>query len=167
MSAAVSPVCGRACTMLSILTARTGPSERTGSPVNGEVRGCCPGTGGGAGLGVWPPNRKMPPRTSPAAVRTARTVAMMSRRRRVMTPPPFPADLPEDDAPPGQVPGNDADEEVVLALRPGQHRCGGPLHVSHLGVLDDAMRGALDEHAPGLFEGLVDVVHLERHVRVG
>jgi hypothetical protein len=37
MSAAFSPVCGRACTMLSIFTASTGPGEVTGSPVNGEV----------------------------------------------------------------------------------------------------------------------------------
>src|SRR5487761_1280114 len=36
MSADCSPVCGRAVTMLSILTASTGSSARTGSPVNGE-----------------------------------------------------------------------------------------------------------------------------------
>src|SRR5215470_19328951 len=39
MSAAFSPVCGRAWTMLSIFTASTGPSLATGSPVNGEVSG--------------------------------------------------------------------------------------------------------------------------------
>ena len=36
MSADCSPVCGRAVTMLSIFTASTGLSARTGSPVNGE-----------------------------------------------------------------------------------------------------------------------------------
>src|SRR5450755_2982935 len=36
MSALVSPVGGRACTTLSILTASTGPRARIGSPVNGE-----------------------------------------------------------------------------------------------------------------------------------
>src|SRR5580698_10867059 len=36
MSADWSPVCGRAVTMLSIFTASTGLSARTGSPVNGE-----------------------------------------------------------------------------------------------------------------------------------
>ena len=37
MSAPVSPVCGRAWARLSILTASTGPSAGTGSPVNGET----------------------------------------------------------------------------------------------------------------------------------
>jgi len=36
MSASVSPVCGRAGTLLSIFTASTGVSEDTGSPVNGD-----------------------------------------------------------------------------------------------------------------------------------
>src|SRR5271166_424092 len=44
MSASVSPVCGRAYTILSILTASTLPSERTGSPVNGDTSGWATGT---------------------------------------------------------------------------------------------------------------------------
>jgi hypothetical protein len=36
MSARVSPVCGRAFTILSIFTASTRSSEVTGSPVNGD-----------------------------------------------------------------------------------------------------------------------------------
>ena len=39
MSACVSPVCGRASTMLSIFTARTVLSFFTRSPVNGERSG--------------------------------------------------------------------------------------------------------------------------------
>ena len=39
MSADCSPVCGLAFTMLSIFTASTGPSARTGSPVNGSSSG--------------------------------------------------------------------------------------------------------------------------------
>src|SRR5580700_3456412 len=48
MSAAISPVCGRAYTMLSILTASTGPSDDTGSPVNGDSSWV--GDGGGVGV---------------------------------------------------------------------------------------------------------------------
>jgi hypothetical protein len=51
MSAWLSPVCGRAFTMLSIFTASTGPRDVTGSPVNGEVSGRCSGPlGCAAGL---------------------------------------------------------------------------------------------------------------------
>src|SRR5271165_3446771 len=50
MSADWSPVCGRAVTMLSIFTASTGLSARTGSPVNGEYS-CVETTRVGAGCG--------------------------------------------------------------------------------------------------------------------
>src|ERR1700733_8621856 len=49
-SADCSPVCGLAYTMLSILTASTGPSDLTGSPVKGSSSGPV-GVGRGAGLG--------------------------------------------------------------------------------------------------------------------
>ena len=51
MSADWSPVCGRASTMLSIFTASTGPSARTGSPVNGSSSGPV-GVGLADGLGA-------------------------------------------------------------------------------------------------------------------
>ena len=49
-SADCSPVCGLAYTMLSIFTASTGPSDLTGSPVNGSSSGPV-GVGCGVGLG--------------------------------------------------------------------------------------------------------------------
>ena len=54
MSADCSPVCGLASTMLSIFTASTGPSDLTGSPVNGSSSGprCAVGVGLGVGVGV-------------------------------------------------------------------------------------------------------------------
>src|SRR6516225_195331 len=57
MSAWVSPVCGRAFTMLSIFTARTLFSAGTGSPVNGDLS-CWLGVGEGvadASFAVPPP----------------------------------------------------------------------------------------------------------------
>src|SRR5690349_6602950 len=70
MSARVSPVCGRAFTMLSIFTASTRFSEVTGSPVNGDhswtERGCC------ATVARSPPrSTSSPPVTRPARVTTA------------------------------------------------------------------------------------------------
>src|ERR1700730_8428607 len=50
-SADCRPVCGRAVTMLSILTARTRPSFLTGSPVNGATSWVGRGTVGGGGGG--------------------------------------------------------------------------------------------------------------------
>src|SRR6266545_7692081 len=55
MSARVRPVGGRASTTLSILTASTGRSAFTRSPVNGDISGLAglwTGTGTGEGVGV-------------------------------------------------------------------------------------------------------------------
>src|SRR5229473_3055829 len=91
MSARLSPVCGRAFTMLSILTASTGPSDVTGSPVNGETR--CWTTGvtgrepGPAGAGrARTTNRPTTTRTQPAAAPSA--ARMIVRRFCITTPAP-------------------------------------------------------------------------------
>src|SRR5260370_36100518 len=92
MSAAVSPVCGRAGARLSIFTASTGPSAATGSPVKGEVSAAelaGPGRGGATGL-------PRPGRTTTSA--TARPVAAAApdipitlfRRRPLIADPPRP-----------------------------------------------------------------------------
>src|SRR3954454_14896988 len=52
MSAAFTPVCGRAGARLSIFTASTGPSLATGSPVNGDTSGALVTAGRATGAGV-------------------------------------------------------------------------------------------------------------------
>src|SRR6266487_5974863 len=79
MSARASPVCGRAYTMLSILTASTRFSEGTGSPVNGD-RSCAAAEGEGDGAAAplaCPPWRSVinEPATRPAS-RTAAATAI-------------------------------------------------------------------------------------------
>src|SRR5690242_19022008 len=51
MSAAFTPVCGRAAARLSIFTASTGPSLVTGSPVNGDTSGPIVAAGRATGIG--------------------------------------------------------------------------------------------------------------------
>src|SRR5437773_707399 len=79
MSARASPVCGRAYTMLSILTASTRCSEDTGSPVNGDrSRAAAEGEGDGAAAPLaCPPWRSAinEPATRPAS-RTAAATAI-------------------------------------------------------------------------------------------
>src|SRR5437868_3538732 len=78
MSAAFSPVCGRARTMLSIFTASTGPREVTGSPVNGEVSGPVAAAGEVAGL---------PGRAGAGALAIMKTMAVTPAATPTTTPP--------------------------------------------------------------------------------
>src|SRR6266481_6348998 len=87
MSAPISPVCGLAYTMLSILIARTGPSLRTGSPVNGDRSRVGVGEGVGVGVGdgvprglatgVLAPVITAAPTPMPAAATTADAATMI------------------------------------------------------------------------------------------
>src|SRR6266480_2208811 len=89
MSARASPVCGRAYTMLSILTASTRCSEGTGSPVNGDrSRAAAEGEGGGAVIGPGPrpvpgPGLAVPQdqrAAGPGAPRQGRAAALLQER---------------------------------------------------------------------------------------
>src|SRR5271165_3408528 len=86
-SADWSPVCGRASTMLSIFTARTGLSARTGSPVNGEYSwvGTCCGTTSGHARGCGYSTAFVSGFTGAAELVSARTSEIVSAR---MAAPP-------------------------------------------------------------------------------
>ena len=96
MSTDRSPVGGRACLMLSIFTASTGPSAGTGSPVNGESSRAAPDVGDGAGgAGADDPVRAtISPMASASAVPAADMLIAMVRWRLVMTPSPQWEDFP-------------------------------------------------------------------------
>src|SRR5450755_2306476 len=87
MSALVSPVCGRACAMLSIFTARTRRSAVTGSPVKGDSS--CAGEAlelcaGLAGV-PWPlPETRMRPVVTPATATAADAAATVFLRLHIM-----------------------------------------------------------------------------------
>src|SRR5258708_2520882 len=94
MSAWVSPVCGRAYTMLSIFTASTRFSECTGSPVNGD-RSCgeaCEGAGAAAAAGrggvvrAQPLNTSTAPVARPTRVTTAAAAFVVLRRVHIIAP---------------------------------------------------------------------------------
>src|SRR5258708_12525834 len=98
MSAWVSPVCGRAYTMLSIFTASTRFSECTGSPVNGD-RSCgeaCEGAGAAAAAGrggvvrAQPLNTSTAPVARPARVTTAPPALVVLRPAHIIPPSPPP-----------------------------------------------------------------------------
>ena len=74
MSARESPVCGRACLMLSTLTAITGTSLATGSPVNGDS------SRRGAAAGGLPAGPGLRATKSPAARPTTATAAETAAR---------------------------------------------------------------------------------------
>src|SRR5487761_1656147 len=98
MSADCSPVCGRAVTMLSILTASTGSSARTGSPVNGEyswVETTLVGAGCGCGGSVG----RADSRTG-AAVLLRATISEIVNAATAAAP----AGRPVRRAPPGRLP---------------------------------------------------------------
>src|ERR1700738_546695 len=78
MSAWVSPVCGRAFTMLSIFTASTRFSEGTGSPVNRDWDG---GEAAAAALADCPQPHSA---SGPATTITAATAAAALRRVHVI-----------------------------------------------------------------------------------
>ena len=78
MSAWVSPVCGRAFTMLSIFTASTRFSEGTGSPVNGDWDRC---EGAAGTLADCPQPQSA---SGPAATITAATAVAAWRRVHVI-----------------------------------------------------------------------------------
>src|SRR5690242_14991958 len=86
MSAPVSPVCGRAGARLSIFTASTGPSEDTGSPVNGENSWL--GTSAAGVTGVPGPGcvTATITATSPIAATAADTPITTFRRGHLTTP---------------------------------------------------------------------------------
>src|SRR4051812_36879260 len=95
MSADVSPMCGSAGAVLSILTARTEPSSpSTGRPVNGErAAGSADSVGGTLTLATGsgdlePPQAATVARTDRAAAeaRTVRVKGVLRARRGVITP---------------------------------------------------------------------------------
>src|SRR5512146_183090 len=67
--------------MLSILTASTGPSAVTGSPVNGETSSACRG-GGGSGLAGGAPPVSVSARDTASATAMALPVAVITCARR-------------------------------------------------------------------------------------
>src|SRR5215469_3862827 len=90
MSARLMPVCGRAYTMLSILTVSTRPSALMGSPVNGDTsrwwwtaglirEGLTDGSGCTGRVGALLPTRATPSAV-PATTTTAVTAARMCSR---------------------------------------------------------------------------------------
>jgi len=87
MSAWVSPVCGRAFTMLSIFTASTRFSAGTGSPVNGDSW-CGVGEGVAAAGFACPPPRSASsrPATKPATMTTAATAMTALFRVHLIAP---------------------------------------------------------------------------------
>src|SRR5215472_3716789 len=89
MSAWLSPVCGRAFTMLSILTASTRFSEGTGSPVNGDRSGPAGDGDGAAAPLACPPWRSAiyAPVTRPARRTTASTVMSVLCRAHIIGRP--------------------------------------------------------------------------------
>src|SRR5271165_6139583 len=85
MSADRSPVQGRACLMLSIFTASTGPSASTGSPVNGDTS-AAPGGDPDGGAGADDPVNATISQTARArAAAPAGALIAITRRRDVMT----------------------------------------------------------------------------------
>ena len=88
MSAWVSPVCGRAFTMLSIFTASTRFSEDTGSPVNGDSNGRAVGEGvADTGFACPPPRAaSSTPVTRPAKTTTAATAMTALFRIQLIAP---------------------------------------------------------------------------------
>src|SRR6516165_5775392 len=71
MSEPVSPVCGRAGARLSILTASTGPSAETGSPVNRDPNAGEPAGAGLSGVPLGSPITRATARPMAAAAADA------------------------------------------------------------------------------------------------
>src|SRR5260370_2375338 len=93
MSAWLSPVCGRANTMLSNFTASTRFNEGTGSPVNGDRNGGAgagerEGDGVARGLSACPPPRSASSAlvTPPAKMSTAATAMTALCRVHIVAP---------------------------------------------------------------------------------
>src|SRR5512135_1635344 len=90
MSAWARPVCGRAGARLSIFTPSTGPSDFTGSPVNGDSN-CPPASGLMVGPGTEgaarPRMTRNPASTKTPTVRTPSTASTLLRRYQPTTPP--------------------------------------------------------------------------------
>src|SRR5271165_4216595 len=85
MSADRSPVGGRACLMLSILTASTGPSAGTGSPVNGDSSAALRGDADGGAGPDEPVSATISQTPRARAATPAGTLIAITRWRGVMT----------------------------------------------------------------------------------